>query len=104
MLVERKPYRYFGNGECSGSFGELNRFGQEIKLADQDALDVINAGAGILTSEQFVLIFTADDAKKRSARSGTQFMERHCKGLEGMEILRNHLHEKIRSQIEDNHV
>jgi len=98
--MNKAKYQYFGNGVCEGSFGEITRFGQEISLTDEQALDVINSGAGILTSEQFYQIgFTQEEQSKRSARKGPHFLQRHCTALEGMAILRNHLQDKIRSAI-----
>ena len=74
--------KHFGNGECESIHGCFRKFGQELDMPEQAALDMLLAGGGLLTVEQFASCeFTPLEKTNRHERKGPAYMERHQKAL-----------------------
>lgn len=98
----KSKYKHFGNGACESAAGVFKKFGQELLLADPDVLDMLQSGAGILTSEDFdALEFTAAEKSNRHERKGPDYMARHAQALQKRAELISTLEARIK---ENDHV
>lgn len=81
--MEKRKYKYFGSGEIESPYGHIKKFGQEIPLFDNEALDMIQHG-GLLLSEDFDAIgWTPLERSNKNERvpANKHFMECHQKAL-----------------------
>lgn len=87
-------YKYFGSGSCELSNIAFHGFGSKGELTDEQALDCIKAGAGLITAVQFDSVFTAADHSRRRGSDPT-FLTRNSTALEYRNVLEQYLVEKI---------
>jgi len=89
-------YKYFGNGYVEATDASFKKFGQELPLSDQTALDIIEAGGGILTTEQFAEIgYTPIEQADKRERRGPAWQARHDQALGKMRELRKILSDRL---------
>ena len=79
--MEKRKWRYFGNGFIETDAHQFKRFGQEHLLTDAEALNILKAITGIIPSEDWP--FTQDQEKIRKFRvlANEDYMSRHRQAL-----------------------
>jgi len=88
----KRTYVSFGNAPFFTVEGTLPKFGSRLAMSDGQAADVIDAGAGILTVDDFESVgFTENEISKPKERKGPDYMSRHMRALELMAALREEL-------------
>jgi len=91
-----EKYKFYGNAPCSMmGVVEFQQFGQEASLTDEQTLDILLSGGGIIKSADFDGVeFPAEMQRHRKRRTGDQYMAYHLKAGEKREELLKELQAK----------